>query len=85
MEFLLDSLFTFATSFEKKTVGTDQKKARLQGVHRVMGIMGNWANSLGKSWDFFRFWKVMGNSWDFHKLDSSKFDLVVTEYSVTSI
>ena len=40
MEFLLDSLFTFATSFEKKTVGADQKKARLQGVHRVMGIMG---------------------------------------------
>ena len=35
-----------------------------QGVHWVMGIMGivgNWANSLGKSWDSFLFWKAMGN------------------------
>ena len=34
---------------------------------------------------FFLFWKIMGNSWDFHKLHSWKFYLVVIEYSVGSI
>ena len=41
MEFLLDSLFTFATSFEKKNCWRGSKKSKVAGCPQSHGNHGN--------------------------------------------